>query len=341
MFTSISTDRLTLRPVESSDAVALHARRNDPEVSEHQEWTVPFPIERATEIVAAVEAMDGPRPGEWWMATVVEAGATEAIGDIAVLLTWQGRTAEIGYTFARPFWGKGYAVESVGAMVDWLFELGVTRVTATVHPDNRASAMVLERNGFLHEGHTRLSYWTGDEVSDDWIYGLVRTDRETWKSRPTSPPSVVGLIPIDVHNERAVYRLRTHKTQEQFVAPMGDSYADALFPEWVDGAPVVPWMRGVTADDELVGFVMLAVTTEHHPEPFLWRLLVDRMHQRRGIGGRILRLVADECRAMGDRTLLTSWVEGKGSPAPFYIANGFEATGRIVDGETEARKHLD
>ena len=31
------------------------------------------------------------------------------------------------------------------------------------------------------------------------------------------------------------------------------------------------------------------------------------------------------------------WEEGKGSPAPFYLRNGFELTGRIVDKETEAR----
>jgi diamine N-acetyltransferase len=108
----------------------------------------------------------------------------------------------------------------------------------------------------------------------------------------------------------------------------------------VDGAPVVPWMRAVVADDEIVGFVMLALRTDHHPEPFLWRLLIDRLHQRRGIGGRVLELVAEECRKMGDRSLLTSWVEGKGSPRPFYLRHGFEPTGKIVDEETEARRQL-
>ena len=85
---------------------------------------------------------------------------------------------------------------------------------------------------------------------------------------------------------------------------------------------------------------MLARTTPNHPEPYLWRLLIDRMHQRRGIASRALALIAEECRAMGDSTLLVSWVEGKGSPRPFYLAHGFVPTGRIVDGETEARLQL-
>jgi diamine N-acetyltransferase len=80
--------------------------------------------------------------------------------------------------------------------------------------------------------------------------------------------------------------------------------------------------------------------TEHHPEPYLWRLLVDRLHQRRGIGGRILERVADQCREWGATTLLTSWGEGPGSPRPFYLGHGFEPTGDIVDEETEARKSL-
>jgi diamine N-acetyltransferase len=85
---------------------------------------------------------------------------------------------------------------------------------------------------------------------------------------------------------------------------------------------------------------MLALRTDHHPEPFLWRLLIDRRHQRRGIGGRVLDLIADECRSMGDPTLVTSWGEGKGSPRPFYVRHGFEPTGRQFDDETEARRQL-
>jgi RimJ/RimL family protein N-acetyltransferase len=247
----------------------------------------------------------------------------------------------VGYTLAKEFWGNGFATEALGALIEYLFAgLGVTRVFGMLHPDNIASAMVLERSGMLFEGHTRSSFWLGDEVSDDWIYGMTRPDWQTWVDRPLRPPDDVSLFEVTVDNERVVYKLRTHKTQEAFVAPMADSYADALFPEVVDGAPLVPWMRGVSADGEVVGFVMLALSTDHHPEPYLWRLLIDRLHQRRGIGGRVLGLVAGECLRMGDETLLTSWTEGKGSPRPFYLRHGFEPTGKIVDEETEARKRL-
>lgn len=341
MFSPIRTERLVIRPFEPSDAEDLWRRRNDPEAARWQDWILPFRREQAEELVAELIAMDGPVDGEWWMAAVCAKDSPTIFGDVAVHLSRKGRTAEVGYTFWPTHWGNGYAVEAVGALIAYLYdELGVTRVCGTVHPENPASAMVLERCGLLFEGHTRSSFWRGEECSDDWIYGMIREDWEAWTNRPRQAPDDVRLIPVTVHNERAVSRLKTHKTQEQFVAPMGWSFTDALFPEVVDGAQLVPWMRAVEADGEIVGFVMLALRTQHHPEPYLWRLLIDRLHQRRGIGGRVLGLIAEECRAMGDRTLLTSWGEGKGSPRPFYLAHGFEPTGRIIDDETEARTQL-
>jgi RimJ/RimL family protein N-acetyltransferase len=298
-------------------------------------------MEDAEKVVSELVVMEGPKDKEWWMAVIADPDTDEALGDVAVHLSSEGRTAEVGYTLAKAHWGRGYATEAVPALVEYLFDdLGVTRQFGMLHPDNPASAMVLERTGFLFEGHTRLSFWLGDEVSDDWIYGLTRPDWETWRNRKRLQPEKVGLIDITTENERMVSKLSTHRTQEEFVAPMLASFTDALFPELVDGAPVVPWMRAIVADDEIVGFVMLALRTEYHPEPFLWRLLIDRLHQRRGIGGRVLDLIAEDCLKMGDNTLLTSWREGKGSPRRFYLRNGFEPTGRVVDDETEGRRHL-
>ncbi|MGA7280543.1 MAG: GNAT family N-acetyltransferase [Acidimicrobiia bacterium] len=341
VFNPIETERLTIRAFAPEDAAGLAARRNHPEVAKYQNWSLPFTEGQAAQIVAELMDMEGPENDEWWMAIVADKASGQVLGDLAVHLSWEGQSAEVGYTFGRENWGQGYAIEALDALLEYLFEeLGVTRAFGMLHPDNSASAMVLERTGFLFEGHTRSSFWLDDVVSDDWIYGMTREDLNTWRDRKRSSPIEVRLVEVTVENERAISRLRTHRTQETFVAPVLASFADAMFPEVVDGAPVVPWMRAIEADGELVGFLMLALSTKHHPEPFLWRLLIDRLHQRRGIGGKALELVADECRAMGDETLLTSWVEGKGSPERFYLDRGFTPTGRLVDGETEARKLL-
>jgi diamine N-acetyltransferase len=119
------------------------------------------------------------------------------------------------------------------------------------------------------------------------------------------------------------------------------SLAEALIPPVENGAVEIPWYRAVAADGEIVGFVMVARSQPAPlPDPYLWRLLVDRMHQRRGIGGRVLDMVVEQCRQWGDTALLVSWVPGPGSPEPMYLASGFVPTGVVEDGEIEARLDL-
>lgn len=166
MFTPIRSERLLIRPFQPDDAVSLAERRNDPEVARYQDWSLPYPMELSEKIVSELVAMDGPENDEWWMAVVCGIDTGEVFGDLALRLGQEARTAEVGYTFATKHWGKGYAVEAVEALVDYLFDdLGVTRVFGMLHPDNPASAMVLERTGFLFEGHTKSSFWEGDDRS--------------------------------------------------------------------------------------------------------------------------------------------------------------------------------
>ncbi len=212
---------------------------------------------------------------------------------------------------------------------------------ASVDPRNTASARVVERLGFDHEGTARRSAFVHGEWVDDAQYALTPEAAAAWRERPSGPPRDVRLVTVSPANAAAVRRLRTHRTQQRFVAPVQDSFADALVPEEVDGVPVVPWLRAIEADGEMAGFMMTAERTAAHPETYLWRLLVDRRHQRRGIGDRALSLLLDRLRADGQSTLLVGWVPGPGSPEPFYLARGFVPTGRVEEGEIEARLHLD
>ncbi len=96
----------------------------------------------------------------------------------------------------------------------------------------------------------------------------------------------------------------------------------------------------ITADGEPAGFVMLAEPTPSSPEPYLWRLLLDRRHQRRGIGARVIEQLGAELHGQGHDTLTTSWAEGPGGPEPLYRGLGFVPTGEIDNGETVAALKL-
>lgn len=334
----ITTPRLHIRVMREADAPVVAEYRSDPQIALFQDWPMPYTLEMTQARLVEQEHRTELVAGEWTQLAVELHG--EVIGDLAGHLHADGRVMELGYTFRAAFHGHGYgyATEAANALVDHVMATTeVHRVEASLDPENIASMRVLEALGMQFESLSRQSYALRGGYVDDLRYAMLRADREAWLARPRHTPTTVELVTIDPDDSHRWAALRTHHSQERFVSPMAKSFRNALFPEVVDGAPVVPWLRGVLADGEPAAFVMLADVTEHHPEPYLWRLLVDRMHQRRGIGDAVLAMLRSQLAAAGHRSLLTSWVDGPGGPRPFYERLGFQPTGNMLDGEVEAR----
>ncbi len=147
-----------------------------------------------------------------------------------------------------------------------------------------------------------------------------------------TPEPRISLREITDENREAVSALRVRSDQEQFVGGVADSIAEAAAtPE------AKPWYRAVYDGDEPVGFVMLSWDVTPAPGIigpwFLWRLLIDEHHQRRGYGRATLIEIVSVIRAAGATELLTSYHPGTGEPWPFYEKFGFVPTGDIEDGE--------
>ena len=348
MFAPLTTERLLLRQTRLSDTQAWFARRSDPEVAELQDWEMPYPLERAQERLAELHEMDGPQLDSWWALSIADSDDTTVYGDLVMKLENDGHTAEVGYTLAREHWGSGYASEALNAVVDWLIgDQGVGRVSAMLHPANARSARVLETCGFVFEGHLVHSYWAKGDPEDDLIYGLTPEMRRAWLNRPRHAPDTIELLQPYPTGLRDVVALRTHRSQESFVSPIVASLAQVAVPPFQEDATgeltdvrIEPWARIVHADQEPVGFVMMAKPNTVVPDAYLWRLLVDRMHQRRGIGRRVVEMTIEQARTWQTDGLLVSWMPGVGSPEPLYRSFGFEPTGKIHDGEIEARLSL-
>lgn len=328
----LPTDRLLLRAFRTEDAPILAAYRDDPTVARYQSWEIPFTQAAATEFVRSQQSVTGPVPGEWVQIAIEYGG--ELAGDVGVMLDDSAELASLGVTLRPDRQGHGIAGEALGAVIDALLGREIHRVEAAIDPDNFASARLFERLGFRWEGVSRQSIRVRGHWYDEDRYALLAADRESWLSRVTAPPSRLRLVEIDPDNVWAVSRLVTHHSEQRFVDPVIESLREAYVPGIVNGAPVVPWARGIEADGELVGFLLVAEVTPAHPRPYLWRLLIDRLHQRRGIGRAAIGLLAEGLRAQGHTELETSWVAGPGSPEPFYRGLGFVPTGELdEDGE--------
>ncbi len=68
---------------------------------------------------------------------------------------WPDR--ELAWTFARPYWGRGFALEAARAALAHAFgPLGWHRVISLIDPDNRRSIRLAERLGERFEGEVTV-----------------------------------------------------------------------------------------------------------------------------------------------------------------------------------------
>ena len=330
--------QFVVRNFRVGDVEAHAANRNEPSTAEFQSWSLPYPIEKAEESIARFIEMDKPTDGESFGYVIADATNDAFMGDLAVHLEWGGRAAEIGFSLTPESRGRGIATGAARFIVQHLFdEVGVKRIHASLHPENVASMMVLERLGFIYEGTPRQSYWVDDVCTDDPQFGLLRSDWDAWNARTRTRPTTVELQAVTNLNRDDVFRIESHRSQLRFISPMANSAAHALAPDLDDnGGRLVPWLRAIVADGIVVGFVMVAEQTSTFPHPMLWRLLIDRQHQRRGIGWKTLDLLTHHFRSQGCEQFLVSWVPGRSNPEPMYLRYGFVPTGEMDDEELVA-----
>ena len=330
----IRTARVVLRGMTADDIDSYLAYHADPDVLAWLTTATPPTREQVVDRVNRAAELGGPTAGEWYRYVIDDCGTI--VGDVVCQVRPGGGVAEIGYVLHPGHRGRGYASEAAGALVDHLIaHHGIHRIEASLAPDNVASMRVLEAIGMTFEATARLAFDYDGVWEDDLRYAMTADDRRTWCNRTRTPPASVELVEITPDDAYLWGRLQTHHSEQRFVSPMSVSWRDALFPETFEDVLAVPWMRGVLADGVRAGFVMMSETHGTRDGCYLWRLLIDRMHQRRGVGRRTIEILADQLRAEGVPRLYTSYEDGIGNPAAFYERLGVAATGEIVDDEFE------
>ena len=144
--------------------------------------------------------------------------------------------------------------------------------------------------------------------------------------------SDVTLREVCEANLIPLLQLGVDARQKKFVASNAVSLAEAAYREEA-------WHRAIYLDDMPAGFVMLYDESlreppADHPEVMIWRLMVDKKYQGRGIGRQVLDRVVEHVRGKGIfSSLFVSYVPGEGGPEMFYRNYGFVDTGREEEGE--------
>ncbi|MCG8507985.1 MAG: GNAT family N-acetyltransferase [Rhodospirillales bacterium] len=152
MTETVETRRLSLRPLELSDAKLFARLFGDDRDAVAMTTTLPNPCteEEARKWIERRVAGNGDgfaihrRKDGLFIGAIGYSGTPDLV--------------ELGFGIGRPFWGRGYATEAVRAIVDHVWDLGIGSIEACTFKTNPASARVLEKCGFEDLGRTTRNY---------------------------------------------------------------------------------------------------------------------------------------------------------------------------------------
>jgi ribosomal-protein-alanine N-acetyltransferase len=173
---TLHTPRLKLRPFTEGDTDAIFALQSNPRVLHY--WDAPPWNDRAQAERFIVRSQEMAQEGSGVRLAIERAADGIFIGWCG-FFKWNPdyRSAGIGYCLDEPAWGQGFATEAAAAVLQWAFDsLDLNRVQSEADTRNIASARVLEKLGFVLEGTLREDCIVNGEVSDTWVYGLLRRE---------------------------------------------------------------------------------------------------------------------------------------------------------------------
>lgn len=176
-FKNLFTERCLIRKLERKDITALFSYRSLPEVYKYQSWQ-PKTLADAEAFVEK-NLLSIENTPDTWLQLAICLRDGSMIGDIGIHFLEDNDQVELGYTLSPEYQGKGYAIESIRALIDHIFaDLHKHRIEASVDPENERSIVLLERLGFRKEAHFLESFRVDGGWKDDCRYGILRKEWE-------------------------------------------------------------------------------------------------------------------------------------------------------------------
>ena len=177
----LTTERLVLRPFESSDAAAVYAYACDPQVGPMAGWKPHTSLAESQRIVEKFQT-----DALTFAITLKE--DHQAIGSISLSLLPHAdgsRGCELGYALGRHHWGLGLMPEACRAVMAYAFnDLHMAYIRVCHFPHNLQSKRVIEKLGFHLTGYsTHASLLYDGQWMDEWVY---RLDRDDWLFQQSS-----------------------------------------------------------------------------------------------------------------------------------------------------------
>jgi RimJ/RimL family protein N-acetyltransferase len=147
--TTLETNRLVLRPFLETDLDDLCTLYSDPDVMRYLNTGV---LNRDETTVRLKRMLDHWQTHGYGIWAVIHKKDDRFIGRCGIANVHDFPDCELVYTFARAYWGQGYATEAARAALDYAFiHLKLPRVIALAVVDNLASRNVMRKLGMTFE----------------------------------------------------------------------------------------------------------------------------------------------------------------------------------------------
>ncbi|MGB0861764.1 MAG: GNAT family N-acetyltransferase [Saprospiraceae bacterium] len=169
-FPILKTDRIRLRRVILDDVKPLFVMRSDVNAMKYIGRPIAESIKDAEDLIHRIDEMMEKETAVHWAITLK--GNDKLIGTIGFWqLSKQSRRTEIGYMLQSDFHRQGIMQEALNLVMNYAFEvMNLHSVEARTSPDNSPSIKILERNGFVKEGHLIENFYFNDKFWDTFIF---------------------------------------------------------------------------------------------------------------------------------------------------------------------------
>jgi RimJ/RimL family protein N-acetyltransferase len=153
-----------------AESLQRHADSRDVSMQLRDRFPYPYTIEQARAFLGWITRQ--PSPTVWAIDV-----AREAVGGIGIELRTDVErvSAEIGYWLGQKYWNRGIATDALKAVTAEAFKrFDITRLYAVPFADHVASIRVLEKAGYVREGHMRHSAIKNGLIRDQLLYATYK-----------------------------------------------------------------------------------------------------------------------------------------------------------------------
>ena len=175
-FPDLETERLILRRMEQADIDFVFRHFSNPKIAQYLMDEPPVTeLAQAQEIIQFYLESTGKAYNRWVM---VRKSDQQPIGTVG-FHKWAKRyfRAEIGYDLSPDFWGQGYMIEALKAVIANGFgRMRLNRIEALIYIDNDLSIQLVERLNFKREGLLRDYFYLDEKFHDHFLYALLKKD---------------------------------------------------------------------------------------------------------------------------------------------------------------------